>query len=148
MVSMPSTLAAPRCRGVAATLRRAFGALIASAVGALAPVLAAPAPRPATPSEVDPFIGVDGGGNVGRGAQVPFGFAAPGPDRLRPRTSGYRSGQPVLGLSQTHVSGTGGAGKYGNFRVTPQVGRLRLPPHAPRPRGQRAAPGYHPAPLP
>src|SRR3982751_4950375 len=34
-------------------------------------------------SYVDPFIGVDNGGNTVPGAAVPFGFANPSPDTLR-----------------------------------------------------------------
>ena len=49
---------------------------------------------------------------------MPFGFAQPGPDTENAPSSGYSPGQPLLGFSQTHLSGTGGAGKYGNFRVT------------------------------
>jgi putative alpha-1,2-mannosidase len=74
--------------------------------------------------EVDPFIGVDAGGNAVPGAKIPFGFANPSPDTLKDNTSGYASDQPIIGFSQTHVSGTGGGGKYGNFRITPQVGPL------------------------
>src|SRR5688500_17483047 len=73
-------------------------------------------------SYCDPFIGADGGGNTVPGAKVPFGFANPSPDTLEHDTSGYDSRQPIIGFSQTHVSGTGGAGKYGNFRITPAVG--------------------------
>src|SRR5215204_6808678 len=79
-------------------------------------------------AHVDPFVGVDGGGNTVPGAAVPFGFANPSPDTVpNPdpdswATNGYESDREVLGFSQTHVSGTGGEGKYGNFRVTPQAG--------------------------
>lgn len=58
-------------------------------------------------SYCDPFIGADGGGNTVPGAAVPFGFANPSPDTLRHDTSGYDSRQPIIGFSQTHVSGTG-----------------------------------------
>src|SRR4051794_9339423 len=80
-------------------------------------------------SLVDPFVGVDGDGNTVPGAAVPFGFANPSPDvvpnpNFRFDTSGYESDKPIIGFSNTHVSGTGGESKYGNFRVTPQVGTV------------------------
>lgn len=81
------------------------------------------AARAATPVELaDPFFGVDGGGNTVPGAQVPFGFVSLSPDTSRGSTSGYDSKGLILGFSHTHVSGTGGASKYGNFRVTPAIG--------------------------
>jgi putative alpha-1,2-mannosidase len=80
---------------------------------------------------VDPFVGVDRDGNTVPGAAVPFGFANPSPDvvpnpNFRFDTSGYESDKPIIGFSQTHVSGTGGESKYGNFRVTPQTGEIDL----------------------
>ena len=76
----------------------------------------------ATPAEVDPFTGAAPGANATPAAQVPFGFAVAGPDMVGHDTAGYVPGADVLGFSQTHVSGTGGAGKYGNFRVLPGTG--------------------------
>ncbi|HYJ45153.1 MAG TPA: GH92 family glycosyl hydrolase [Pyrinomonadaceae bacterium] len=94
-------------------------------------------------SSVDPFIGVDGGGNTVPGAAVPFGFANPSPDTLRHETSGYDSAQPIIGFSQTHVSGTGGGSKYGNFRITPQVGDINLEDLTSPKAMERASPGYY-----
>jgi predicted alpha-1,2-mannosidase len=93
--------------------------------------------------EVDPFIGVDGGGNTVPGAQVPFGFANPSPDTASVVSSGYASDAPIIGFSQTHVSGTGGDSKYGNFRITPQVGQARPADVASRKRDETASPGYY-----
>src|SRR4051812_2457748 len=62
----------------------------------------------------DPFVGTENGGNIVPGAQVPFGFVHVSPDTDRPTTAGYNSGGNIHGFSQTHVSGTGGASKYGN----------------------------------
>ena len=56
------------------------------------------------------------------GAAVPFGFVELSPDTTHGDTSGYDSNGLIIGFSHTHVSGTGGAGKYGNFRVTPAIG--------------------------
>ncbi len=78
--------------------------------------------RAADPVDLaNPFTGVDGGGNTAPGASVPFGFVSLGPDTSHGSTSGYDSAGLILGFSHTHVSGTGGAGKYGNFRVTPAI---------------------------
>ncbi len=94
----------------------------------IAPAKTSLAPR--LVSYVDPFVGVDAGGNTVPGAAVPFGFANPSPDTVPNTdpnhwdTSGYESDKPIIGFSQTHVSGTGGESKYGNFRITPQVGAV------------------------
>jgi predicted alpha-1,2-mannosidase len=100
-------------------------------------------------SYVDPFVGADGGGNTVPGAAVPFGFANPSPDTLpNPdpnswATNGYESDRPVIGFSQTHVSGTGGEGKYGNFRVTPQAGDVNPQDLASPKTDERAEPGFY-----
>ena len=100
-------------------------------------------------SYVDPFVGVDRDGNTVPGAAVPFGFSNPSPDTVpnsdpnRYDTSGYESDKPIIGFSQTHVSGTGGESKYGNFRVTPQVGDINLKDFASAKRDERAEPGYY-----
>jgi predicted alpha-1,2-mannosidase len=94
-------------------------------------------------SYCDPFIGADGGGNTVPGAAVPFGFANPSPDTLRHDTSGYDSREPIIGFSQTHVSGTGGASKYGNFRITPEVGKIDIQDLASAKKDEVAKPGYY-----
>ncbi|HWS99854.1 MAG TPA: GH92 family glycosyl hydrolase [Pyrinomonadaceae bacterium] len=105
--------------------------------------------RPRLVSYVDPFVGVDRDGNTVPGAAVPFGFSNPSPDTVpntdpnRYDTSGYESGKEIIGFSQTHVSGTGGESKYGNFRVTPQVGRIDLKDLASPKKDERAEPGYY-----
>lgn len=103
--------------------------LLALAGHASSPLAAqATAPqRPTAFADVDVFPGADGGGNTTPGAQVPFGFVVLQPDTERASTSGYRSADRILGFSSTHESGTGGASKYGNFRVTPSVGALETP---------------------
>jgi predicted alpha-1,2-mannosidase len=105
--------------------------------------------RPRLISTVDPFVGVDGGGNTVPGAAVPFGFANPSPDTVLSggahgfNTSGYDSSQPIIGFSQTHVSGTGGNSKYGNVRITPQVGEINIRGLASPKQDETAAPGYY-----
>ena len=75
-------------------------------------------------------MGVDNEGQTVPGAQVPFGFASVNPNTTDPSekytTTGYDSEGEVLGFIQTHVSGTGGRSKYGNFRMTPLVGELTV----------------------
>src|SRR4051812_6113508 len=86
-------------------------------------LVALAAPAFAQPVDLaSPFFGVDGGGNTVPGASVPFGFVSLSPDTSQGATSGYDSNGLILGFSATHVSGTGGAGKYGNFRVMPAIG--------------------------
>jgi len=101
-----------RLRAIAPIAAGSALLLLALAVGA----------RAATLGEVNPLIGTAGEGDTVPGASVPFGFANPSPDMVGAPTSGYLPGAPVLGFSATHVSGTGGAGKYGNFRVSATVG--------------------------
>jgi predicted alpha-1,2-mannosidase len=116
--------------------------LLASA----APAPAGPVPQDLTAS-VDPFVGVDGGGVAGGntvpGAGVPFGFVSLSPDTTNGDTNGYDSHSPILGFSYTHVSGTGGSAKYGNFRVTPISGALRVAHLLYDREGEAARPGYY-----
>lgn len=76
---------------------------------------------------IDPFYGVDNDGHTLPGAAMPFSKVKLSPDMVNEKgwlntNSGYISGRPVIGFSHTHVSGTGGGAKYGNFRVMPLVG--------------------------
>ncbi|MES3020449.1 MAG: GH92 family glycosyl hydrolase [Pseudomonadota bacterium] len=87
----------------------------------------AKSPHQAAVNQVDPFIGVDGGGAVFPGAVLPFGLVSLSPDTVAPQeTSGYRSNKPVIGFSHKHSSGTGGTARYGNLLVAPQMGTLDL----------------------
>ena len=64
---------------------------------------------------VDPFIGVDGGGNVFPGPCVPFGMVKVGPDcGGKDWNAGWDRDGNIHGFSNVHVSGTGGGCKYGN----------------------------------
>jgi len=94
-------------------------------------------------SAVDPFIGTAGDGNTAPGPQLPFGFANPSPDTTSPSTAGYDPDGAIVGFSQTHVSGTGGAGAYGNFRITPLVGPPRTTDLASPKARERAAAGSY-----
>jgi predicted alpha-1,2-mannosidase len=62
---------------------------------------------------------------------------------VNPTTAGYNSRENVIGFSQTHVSGTGGASKYGNFLTTPLVGKLRVNDLGSPKAEESASPGYY-----
>src|SRR2546425_13346322 len=92
---------------------------------------------------VDPFVGTENGGNIAPGAQIPFGFVHVSPDTVNPTTAGYNPYENILGFSQTHVSGTGGASKYGNFLTTPLVGNVRVNNLGSPKTEEAASPGYY-----
>lgn len=76
---------------------------------------------------VDPFIGVDGENNCLCGPYLPGSIVRLGPDTLPPQLShGYDSSRPIIRFSHTHVSGTGGGGRYGNVGFTPYTGMQRF----------------------
>lgn len=76
--------------------------------------------------KVDPFLGIDGGGNTIPGPSMPFGMIKPGPDvGVNQANSGWEPDGQINGFSQTHVSGTGGGPKYGNILVQPTTGEPR-----------------------
>ncbi|MDQ3135755.1 MAG: alpha-mannosidase, partial [Acidobacteriota bacterium] len=91
----------------------------------------------------DPFVGTENGGNIVPGAQIPFGFVHVSPDTEKPTTAGYNPYENILGFSQTHVSGTGGASKYGNFLATPLMGKLRVNNLGSPKSEEAASPGYY-----
>jgi predicted alpha-1,2-mannosidase len=108
--------------------------------------------RSATPDyarDVDPFIGVDWGGNTFVGSTVPFGMLKVGPDMETFDGSrsgfGYSSHGVVLGFSHLHLSGA--QGKYGNILVAPVTGPLVIADiKSPREK-EIAQPGYYVATL-
>src|SRR5256886_7395674 len=121
----------------------AISLLFAQAVPAFFQTAARPQPLIAY---ADPFVGTENGGNIAPGAQIPLGFVHVSPDTVNPTTAGYNPYENILGFSQTHVSGTGGASKYGNFLTTPLVGKLRIN-NLGSPKGEEAAsPGYYTGP--
>jgi predicted alpha-1,2-mannosidase len=78
-------------------------------------------------SFVDPKIATHGAGNCLIGPYLPNALVRLGPDTLRPQpTSGYDYTRPIIRFSHTHVSGTGGASRYGNVGITPFTGQPRL----------------------
>jgi predicted alpha-1,2-mannosidase len=81
-------------------------------------------------ASIDPLLGADAGGNVFVGPSLPFGMAKPGPDTGdNTSNSGWTAKGDLNGFSQLHVSGTGGAPKYGNILVQPTTGVV-APTHA------------------
>jgi predicted alpha-1,2-mannosidase len=102
-------------------------------------------PTPAgTINDVDPFIGVDHYGEMLPAAGTPYGFVWLGPDMLdSPGTTGYTSNLPIVGFSHTHVMGTGGGSKYGNFRFMPVSGPVDLKHLAAPYSNESAAPGFY-----
>lgn len=92
---------------------------------------------------VDPFIGSDHG-NTFVGAALPFSIAKPGPDVLPPyNTAGYNEKNKIEGFSQTHLSGTGGGGRYGNVMLSPLVGEPTITNRAGNRSNEVASPGYY-----
>ncbi|MCS7004987.1 MAG: GH92 family glycosyl hydrolase [Cytophagales bacterium] len=77
---------------------------------------------------VEPFWGTDSKGRAFAGVCLPFSIVKVGPNCLNVpyQTTGYLSNKPIVGFSHTHLSGTGGGGRYGNILITPQVGDLDL----------------------
>lgn len=77
---------------------------------------------------VDPFIGVDWGGNTFVGSAIPYGMVKVGPDMEtfdgRKSGFGYSSSGVIVGFSHLHLSGA--QGKYGNILVTPTTGPVEL----------------------
>lgn len=94
---------------------------------------------------VNPFIGVeDGGGAAFVGTCLPFSMVRLGPDTPPPQnTSGYVNKAPIDGFSHTHVSGTGGPGKYGNIMVIPETGKLTIENYSSEKSSEDAQPGYY-----
>ena len=73
-------------------------------------------------TNVDPKIGMEGVGRTFPGPSMPFGMCKPGPDcGVSPNAGWAKMPEKVTGLSQTHVSGTGGGQKYGNILIQPGV---------------------------
>ncbi len=93
--------------------------------------------------KADPFVGSTGGGNTVPGAGVPFGFVSASPDTTHGDTNGYDDGSPLVGFGTVHVSGTGGASKYGNFRVTPTTGDVDPKNLAFKRHNETASPGLY-----
>ena len=98
--------------------------------------------------DVDPFIGVDAkpnwaDGAVFPGATTPFGMLKAGPDMLgNDGNGGWKTGFPIDGFSQVHVSGTGGGSEYGNILVQPTRGGITVRGLGSKYHGEAASPGF------
>lgn len=125
--------------------RRFLGLAAATSLAACTPESAADDPDapPDMTGLVNPFIGTGSPGNTFPGAKIPFGFAAPSPNSHQPLTSGYNPDTGIIGFAQTHVSGTGGDSRYGNFRITPITGPMRSTDLISPATDERASPGYY-----
>ena len=100
---------------------------------------------------VNPFVSVHGNGNTHPAATLPYSVVSLGPDAEYPQsTSGY-SMQPrgkFIGFSHVRTSGTGGGGRYGNFLVTPQSGKMNINEKAFNIDHEVASAGYYSCNLP
>jgi predicted alpha-1,2-mannosidase len=98
---------------------------------------------------VDPFIGVDWGGNTFVGSAIPYGMVKVGPDMEtfdgRRSGFGYSSNGVILGFSHLHLSGA--QGKYGNILVAPVTGPLDINDIKTPRTGEVAKVGYYAADL-
>jgi len=93
---------------------------------------------------VDPKIGSIGLGRTFPGPSMPFGMCKPGPDCLNMPNSGWdQMPEPVVGFSQTHVSGTGGGQKYGNILIQPFLGDMAGVNHVQNRTSEEIALGYY-----
>lgn len=92
---------------------------------------------------VDPFIGVDGNGNVFPGPTLPFGMVKLGPDTDQNGNAGYTSAGKILGFSHLHVSGTGGGPKYGVILLAPTIGKLEVSEYGSDRADESAQVGYY-----
>ena len=108
-------------------LNRAMGKRRSSFCGAwalLLTTLAVGSLHAQVAQRVDPFLGIEGGGNTLPGPSLPFGMIKPGPDvGANQANSGWEPTGRINGFSQTHVSGTGGGPKYGNILIQPTTGK-------------------------
>jgi len=92
---------------------------------------------------VDPFIGSEGLGNTFPGVSLPFGMVKLGPDNIKKAAAkGYYKSGEIDGFSHTHVSGVGGAPKYGNILVSPVQGNIKLKNRASSRSSEEAKAGY------
>ena len=93
---------------------------------------------------VDPFLGIDGGGNTIPGPSLPFGMIKPGPDvGANQSNAGWEPIGKINGFSQTHVSGTGGGPKYGNILVQPTTGTPLPRAYGSERQNERGTIGYY-----
>jgi predicted alpha-1,2-mannosidase len=94
--------------------------------------------------DVDPFLGIEGGGNTLPGPSLPFGMIKPGPDvGANQSNSGWEPTGNINGFSQIHVSGTGGGPKYGNIMVQATIGSPRASGYGSARSSEQGTIGYY-----
>lgn len=117
------------------------------AIGLAGPMAQMALAQPSVTHLVDPLTGTEGG-NVLPGACLPFSLVRLSPDCEPPTgTHGYNGSKNVLGFSHTHLSGTGGEGRYGNIQVIPVSGDGGWSQLSFTRQNETAAPGYYGATL-
>lgn len=90
------------------------------------------------------LLGVEGRGHCLCGPYLPLSLVRLGPDTLIPHpNNGYNSQHPIIRFSHTHVSGTGGGGRYGNIGSTPFIGEPRTSPDTYSQEDEAAEAGYY-----
>lgn len=97
--------------------------------------------------KVDPFWG-SSVGNVVPGASVPWGMVklSPDVDLTNMPTSGYRDGADIRGFSHNHAHGVGGAPRYGNILIIPQLDSVDIEGYRKYEKiNEYASPGYYAA---
>lgn len=95
--------------------------------------------------KVDPFWG-SSVGNVVPGASIPWGMVKLSPDVNLPNmpTSGYRDGADIRGFSHNHAHGVGGAPRYGNILLIPQLDSIDIDGYRKYDKiNETALPGYY-----
>lgn len=93
---------------------------------------------------INPRFGIHGEGNCLIGPHLPMGLVRPGPDSPPPhKTNGLNRSGRIARFSQTHVSGTGGAGRYGNVSIMPYTVDPRTAHDGRDIHQETARPGYY-----
>lgn len=92
---------------------------------------------------VDPSIGTERYGHVFVGPCHPFGMVKPSPDVQGCNPGWGPMDKPIEGFSQLHVSGTGGAPKYGNILLMPFVEGMEDERHAAMREDETISIGYY-----
>ena len=72
----------------------------------------------------DPLFGV--GSATSAGPTLPAGSIHPSPETLEKDCGGYLREQPIIGFGHAYTSGAGGTKCYGNFLLSPAVGKIEL----------------------
>ena len=66
------------------------------------------------------------GSATSAGPSLPAGSIHPSPETLECDNGGYLRNQPIIGLGNAYISGSGGKKCYGNFLLSPMLGEIEL----------------------